>query len=167
MKIIGNILAGIVSIIYFFVLFAMTILVFASNVFSANYYKEILNDNDLSEIKLSDLGITSLNEEFGEDASVEDLLVQSLEEAGIAKEDAIKIVNNEKVNEVVGTFLSDTMIYLTNNEKVPQLNYQDVEEIIKSNEVSSVLEYSPTDEELKQLVDELNKFIVESFEGGI
>ena len=164
---IGNILAVIVSGIYFFVLFAMTILLFISNVYSANYYKQILNDVDLSEIKLSDFGVTSFGEEFGEDSSVEDVLVRILEETGIPKDDATKIVNNEKVNEVVGNFLSDTMVYLTNNEEIPQLNYQDVEEIIKSNEVSSVLEYTPNQEEIKQLVDEFNKYIVEIFEGGI
>lgn len=163
---IGNVLAGIVSVVYFFVLFAMMVLGFVSNVFSANYYKQVLNDVDLSEIKLSDVGVTSFNEEFGEDASVEDVLVKTLEEAGVSRNDATKIVNNEKVNEVVGTFLSDTMVYLANNEEVPQLNYQDAEEIMKSNEISSVLEYTPTEEELKQLVDELNKYIAESFEGG-
>lgn len=166
MKVLGNILAGVVSVVYFFVLFIMMMLVFVSNIFSANYYEKILNDTDLSEIKLADFGV-SLGENFESDDSVEDLLITSLEEAGIPKDDAINIVNSEKVNEVVGTFISDTMNYLTNNEEVPQLNYQDVKEIMESNEVSSVLEDTPNDDEIKQIVDELNKFIAESFEGGV
>lgn len=165
MKFVGNVLAKVFSIIFFIVLFLMMILFFLSNVFSANYYKNILNDIDLSEIKLADLGITG--EEFSEDASVEDLLVDSLKEAGISENDAKKIVNNEKINEVVGNFISDTMNYLTYNEEVPQLDYKDVKEIIESNEVSSVLEDTPNDKEIKEFVDEVNKYLVESFEGGM
>lgn len=167
MKVIGNILAGMISMIFSVVLFIMMLLIFISNIFSENYYKNILNDIDMSEIKLSDLGVSSLSEEFGEDASVEDVLVETLEEAGINENDARHIVNNEKVNEVVGEFLSDTMVYLTDNKQIPQLDYEDVEEIINSKEISQVLEDIPNDEEIKELVDELNNFIVETFEGGI
>lgn len=166
MKIIRNILAGFISIIYLVMLFVMILISFASNAFSANYYKEILTENDLSKVKVSDLGITSLSEQFDEDATVEDILVEPLEKSGISKDDAIKIVNSPKVNDVVGNFLSDTMNYLTNNGEIPQLNYQDAIDIINSDEVSSVLENKPDEEEIKLIVDKLNEFILEKLEGG-
>ena len=143
MKILGNILATIVSILYSVILLVIIILVFVSNAFSANYYEEILNDINISEIKLTDLGLATFEKEFGADASVEDVLVKSLEKVGISKNDAEKVVNNEQINEVVGTLLSDTVGYLAGSEHLPQINYEDIDKILKSDEVSSVLEKVP------------------------
>lgn len=165
MKVVGNVLAGVLSVVYFVVLFVMMILLFVSNVFKANYYESILKDIDLADIKLADFGISI--SEFGSDASVEDVLVQALEEVGFSKNEALKVVNNEKINEVVGEFFSDTVDYLINNEEVPQLDYQEALDIMKSDEITAVLEEAPTEEEIKEFVDELNKYISESFEGGI
>ena len=58
------------------------------------------------------------------------------------------------------------MNYLTNNGEIPQLNYQDAIDIINSDEVSSMLENKPDEEEIKLIVDKLNEFILEKLEGG-
>lgn len=165
MKKVGDFFAGFTSVIYFIVIFIMMILLFLSNVFSENYYTNILNNIDLSDIKLADLGI--YDDEFRSDATVQDILIESLEEAGISENDAIKIINNKKINEVAGKFISDTIVYITDNEEIPQINYQDIKEIIRSDNISRVLEETPSDEEIKQFVNELNIAIAESFEEGI
>lgn len=165
MKVLGNILAGFMSIIYFLVLFIMMILVFASNVFSVNYYKEILKEIDLSEIKLADFGITSFGNEFFGDASVEDILVQSLNKVGISKNDAMKIVENEKITEIVAPFISDAVNYVAGNQEIPQFKYQEVKDVFNSSEISSVLQEVPNDQEIEQFVDEINEVIITSLEG--
>ncbi|MBE6140370.1 MAG: hypothetical protein E7172_02415 [Firmicutes bacterium] len=159
MKVFGNILAGFVSFLYFIFLLAMLLILFISNIFKKDYYQDILNEIKLSEIKLADFGITELDGEFNEDATVEDVLVKAFEESGIAKNDALKIINNEKINEVVGEFISDTVLYITTEEKIPQVDYQDVLEIIKSDDFSNVLDVEITDAEVKEIVDELNQLI--------
>jgi len=159
MKVFGNILAGFVSFLYFIFLLAMLLILFISNIFKKDYYQDILNEIKLSEIKLADFGITELDGEFNEDATVEDVLVKAFEESGIAKNDDLKIINNKKINEVVGEFISDTVLYITTEEKIPQVDYQDVLEIIKSDDFSNVLDVEITDAEVKEIVDELNQLI--------
>ena len=165
MKTLRSILALFTSIIFFVVLLIMVLLVFVSNIFSKDYYASILSTDTLKEIKLSDIGYSK--DGIEEDATVEDLLISSLEEVGISSNDAEKIINNEQVSEVVGEFLSDTMVYFTNNEEIPQLDYQDIEKIIQSEEVANVLETDFNEEELKQIVNDLNKYIADAFKGGI
>jgi len=167
MKILGNFLATIVSILYAFVLLAIIILVFASNAFSSNYYQDVLKDIDMNEIKLEDLGVSSFEEEFGADASVEDVLVKSFETVGISKKDAVKIMNSEEINKVVGDLFSDAVGYLAGSEELPQITYQDALKIVKGDEIASKLENVPNDEEIKELVDEANELIKNLLKGEI
>lgn len=163
MRFIGNFFAGIVSLIYFAVLLVMSMALFASNLFSADYFSDVLKSIEFSEIKLSDLGIEGVEE----GATVEDLLVDTLEEAGVSENDAKKILNSEEIKDVAGNFLSDTVTYIANQDgEIPQIKEKDVDRILQSEELKGLLQEVPDDIKTKDMTDEINNMIREMFEGG-
>jgi len=166
MKVVGNVLAGIFSIIYFFVLIGTIGILFVSNIFSEKYYSNVLKEIEFNEVKLIDLGVTELNEVYGEEATVEDVLVGTLKEAGFSENDAKVIINNDEVKELVGTFISDSVTYIATNEEVPQLNANQVKEVLSSNEIKPLLK-DINENELGGLVNEVNILIKEYFEGEV
>ncbi|MBQ8234909.1 MAG: hypothetical protein IJZ36_04955 [Bacilli bacterium] len=158
MKIFRTIIASMFSVLFFFVLLGMTLLLFVSNAFNKEYYKEVLKDVNLEEVKLNEIGIDNFNEELGSEASVNDVLVKGLKEFNINENDAKKIINNNEVKEVVGSLLSDAVIYLTNKENLPQISMEDVEKLKNVDELKDVIGNIPNDE-MEKLVGEVNQMI--------
>ena len=72
---------------------------------------------------------------------------------------------NSAICATVGTFLSDTMNYIVGNEEMPKIEYQDVLNIMNTEEISGVIEDKPSEEEIKQMVNELNDYIKENLRG--
>lgn len=167
MKAVGNVLAGIVSVIYFFVLIGMIFILFSSNVFSEKYYSDILKSVEFNEVKLTDLGVTEVNEIYGEEATVEDVLVGGLKEVGFSENDAKVIINNNEVKELVGAFISDSVTYVATNGEVPQLNKEEVKAIIENKEIAPLLKEVPEGAELDRVVNDINSMIKEYFEGEV
>jgi len=167
MKVVGNVLAGIVSVIYFFVLIVMICILFASNAFSEKYYSNVLKEIEFNEVKLTDLGVTEVNEVYGEEATVEDVLVGILKEAGFSENDAKVIINNDEVKELVGTFISDSVTYVATNEEVPQLNKEEVKKVLENEEIAPLLKDVPEGAELDGLVNDINIMIKDYFEGEV
>lgn len=161
LKFFGNLLAGMVSLVYFSVLLAMASVLVVSNFLSADYYTKILSNIDFKEIRLSDLGVTGTDA----DLTVEDVLVDALGEAGISENDAKKIINSEKINEVAGELISDTANYFIDQKEMPQLDVNDVKAIMESEEASGLVDQVPSDMTPEEITNELNNFIKEALEG--
>lgn len=153
MKFIGSILASILSLVYFFVLIAMSSILVIANVFSADYFNNILQNVTFSEIKLGDLGIES-----EEGATLEDLLVSGLKESGMNEEEAKRVINDEETREVASEFIVDAIEYFTNDGDIPQVKSEDIKRILESEEINGV--------DIDTLVDDVNQAIEDVFKGG-
>lgn len=158
MKIFRTIIASVFSVLFFFVLLGMTLLLFVSNAFNKEYYKEVLKDLNLEEVKLNEIGIDNFNDDLGSDASVNDVLVEGLKEFNINENDAKKIINNNEVKEVVGSLLSDAVIYLTNRENLPQISMEDVKKLSNVDDLKDIIDNIPGDE-MEKLIDDVNQMI--------
>ena len=158
MKIFRTIIASVFSVLFFFVLLGMTLLLFVSNAFNKEYYKEVLKDVNLEEVKLNEIGIDNFNDDLGSDASVNDVLVEGLKEFNINENDAKKIINNNEVKEVVGSLLSDAVIYLTNRENLPQISMEDVKKLSNLDDLKDIIDNIPGDE-MEKLIGDVNQMI--------
>lgn len=158
MKIFRTIIASVFSVLFFFVLLGMTLLLFVSNAFNKEYYKEVLKDVNLEEVKLNEIGIDNFNDDLGSDASVNDVLVEGLKEFNINENDAKKIINNNEVKEVVGSLLSDAVIYLTNRENLPQISMEDVKKLSNVDDLKDIIDNIPGDE-MEKLIGDVNQMI--------
>lgn len=158
MKIFRTIIASVFSVLFFFVLLGMTLLLFVSNAFNKEYYKEVLKDVNLEEVKLNEIGINNFNDDLGSDASVNDVLVEGLKEFNINENDAKKIINNNEVKEVVGSLLSDAVIYLTNRENLPQISMEDVKKLSNVDDLKDIIDNIPGDE-MEKLIGDVNQMI--------
>lgn len=158
MKIFRTIIASVFSVLFFFVLLGMTLLLFVSNAFNKEYYKEVLKDVNLEEVKLNEIGIDNFNDDLGSDASVNDVLVEGLKEFNINENDAKKIINNNEVKEVVGSLLSDAVIYLTNRENLPQISMEDVKKLSNVDDLKDIIDNIPGDK-MEKLIGDVNQMI--------
>ena len=158
MKIFRTIIASVFSVLFVFVLLGMTLLLFVSNAFNKEYYKEVLKDVNLEEVKLNEIGIDNFNDDLGSDASVNDVLVEGLKEFNINENDAKKIINNNEVKEVVGSLLSDAVIYLTNRENLPQISMEDVKKLSNVDDLKDIIDNIPGDK-MEKLIGDVNQMI--------
>ena len=92
-----TVLAVFISIIYFLVLQIVVLLNFASSFLNGETYANILKNEEFKTIKLSELNIEELTDDYGVDATVEDVLIDALVENGLKIEVAKEFVNNDLV----------------------------------------------------------------------
>ena len=163
MNFIKNLLAIIISFSYFIILLIMGTLLVLSNVFSGDYYTKILQDIDFSEVKISDFGINNVEK----DMTVEEVLVDTLKEAGVSSSDAKKIANSNKIKEIAGRIIGESTIYLVEQEKLPQISVSEVKSLLEDKEFSEIVGEIPTDMNAEEITNELNKLIKELLEGEV
>lgn len=164
MRILGKIIAVLFSIIYFFLMTAFMILTFAMNFVSGDYYANVFKSLDLKEIKISDLGELKEGFDLGEDANLEDVLVQGLTESGVSDETAKAIIDNKEIREVLGNFIGEYINYNLGGEE-PTISRSEVETIYKNKDVIAAIGHTPTDEEIDMVYDNLLEVVEEIKEG--
>jgi len=151
----GKFFAVIFSIIYSIILVGGIMLFFLSSFFKGDIYVDVLKSIDLKEIKLSEID-PRLVDVFGEDATIEDALVTSLESAGIDSDVALEIINNPEVKEVVGEFVGDCINYSVNPTQIPKIDEKDIEKVIDNIDASKITDKEINKDEIKEYVDEIN-----------
>lgn len=151
----GKFFAIICSIIYSIILIGGIMLFFMSSFFKGNIYTDILKSVDLSKIKLSDID-PKLVSMFGNDVTLEKVLVMSLEDAGIDSDIALEIVKNDEIKEVVGEFFGECINYTVNKDEVPKISNEDVDKIIDNIDVNEINNKQIDKKEIMEYVDEIN-----------
>ena len=151
----GKFFAVIFSIVYSIILVGGIMLFFLSSFFKGDIYVDVLKSIDLKEIKLSEID-PRLVEVFGEDVTIEDAVVTSLESAGIDSDVALEIINNEEIKEVVGEFVGECINYSVNPTEIPKIDEKDIEKVIDNIDTSKITDKEVNKDEIKEYVDEIN-----------
>lgn len=159
MKVIGKIFAVVFSTIYFFILLALLIINFGTNILKGDFYVSILKSVDLKTIKVSDLGNIIGTDEIDEGTTLEEVLIESLEESGIDKQVGIEILENDEIKEVVGKFIGEYINYSVTKENVPEISKEDINKIINNASVKKVIGNELDGMSIDEIYDELNSEI--------
>jgi len=154
-----TVLAVFISIIYFLVLQIVVLLNFASSFLNGETYANILKNEEFKTIKLSELNIEELTDDYGVDATVEDVLIDALVENGLKIEVAKEFVNNDLVIDLVSNLLEDYINYQIDG-KIPSINRNEVVNILNDEEIKNIIDGKLTDEEILKMVDDINKAIL-------
>lgn len=158
----GKFFAVIFSVIYTIGLTLIILIFFLSSFFKGDIYGSILKSIDLNKVKLSDID-PKLANEFGKDATLEEVFISSLEQAGVDRRVAKEIANNDEIKEVVGEFVGDCINYSINKEELPQIKKDDVNTIIDNIDNYDITNKEIDKEEIMDYIDEVNKSSKEYF----
>lgn len=160
LKSLGKVLAVILCIVYCFCLIAFISMSFAGKLLSGSYYAKVLQDIDLKEIKLSDLGDFSNVSNLSGDATLEDALVETLKEGDVDEKTAYAIVENNEIRGIVGNYIGEYINYNFGGEK-PIIVKEDVEKVLMNPDVIKAIGKIPTAKDIDSVYDQLNGLITE------
>lgn len=146
----GKFFALIFSTIYYFLLLIMLFLMFSSKFITKEFYVKTIKKIDLSEIKIKEEN----------NKTIEQLLIEKLEESGIDEKTSKEILKNEKLKEFVGNIIGNSISSIITKEKLIEVTNEDLKKII--NEIPIDIKIS--DEKLNELTNEINTAIKENIE---
>lgn len=146
----GKFFALIFSTIYYFLLLIMLFLMFSSKFITKEFYVKTIKKIDLSEIKIKEEN----------NKTIEQLLIEKLEESGIDEKTSKEILKNEKLKEFVGNIIGNSISSIITKEKLIEVTNEDLKKII--NEIP--IDIKIRDEELNELTNEINTAIKENIE---
>lgn len=163
MKIVGKFFAVIFCIIFYFILTGLMMLTFASNIFNSNYYASILEDINLKEIRVSDLGDLINEKEFKGSDTLEIVLVNYLGKANIEESKAKELLNNKKVRKTIGKLLGEIIVYSIGGEK-PSMSKDDIKDFF-DNDVVIGITGKITDENVDFIYSQIDDIVENAKEG--
>ena len=134
-----TVLAVFLSIIYFLVLQIVVLLNFASSFLNGETYANILKNEEFKTIKLSDLNIEELTDDYGVDATVEDVLIDALVVNGLKIEVAKEFVNNDLVIDLVSNLLEDYINYQKDVYNDYSLHLKELRSGLMSNDIIYII----------------------------
>ena len=146
----GKFFALIFSTIYYFLLLIMLFLMFSSKFITKEFYVKTIKKIDLSEIKIKEEN----------NKTIEQLLIEKLEESGIDEKTSKEILKNEKLKEFVGNIIGNSISSIITKEKLIEVTNEHLKKII--NEIPIDIKIS--DEKLNELTNEINTAIKENIE---
>lgn len=162
MKIVGKFFAFIFSLIYCLILTSFITLSYSTNLLNGEFYTKILNKVDFNEINVKvDNGQGEITE-----VPLKDLLVNGLTQTGMDEDTAVKIIENENINRIVGNLVGDIMNYQLNKGDIPQVSKEDIKSIVNDPDINKD-NATLTDEEINELQETINSFLNQMvLEGG-
>ena len=146
----GKFFALIFSTIYYFLLLIMLFLMFSSKFITKEFYVKTIKKIDLSEIKIKEEN----------NKTIEQLLIEKLEESGIDEKTSKEILKNEKLKEFVGNIIGNSISSIITKEKLIEVTNEDLKKIINEKPIDIKI----SDEELNELTNEINTAIKENIE---
>lgn len=139
LKIFGKIFAVAYCMIIVGIIQIFTVLSVAANFVNGDFYYDMLQNINLSEINITLLGDDNLIKKYGDKVSVEDVIIQELGEYNIAPEDVKSLLNNQNVKkylgDVVNAFIDEEFVDSSASLKVKEsinnlLNEPDVKKVL-------------------------------------
>jgi hypothetical protein len=162
MKIVGKFFAFIFSFIYCLVLTSFITISYSTNLLKGEFYTQILNKVDFNEIEIKvDNGQGEITE-----VPLKDLLVNGLTQTGMDEDTAVKIIENENINRIVGNLVGDIMNYQLNKGDIPEVSKEDIKSIVNDPDINKD-NATLSDEEINELQETINSFLNQMLlEGG-
>lgn len=164
MKIIGKFFAFIFSFIYCLLLTSIITLSYSTNLLKGDFYTQILDKVDLSEINVK---VSSGNSGETINVPLKDILVDGLVKNGMDEETAIKIIENDNIKRVMGNVIGEIINYQLTKENIPEVSKEDIIIIINDPDINK--EGSTfTDEQINEIHESINVFLSKlALEGGL
>lgn len=160
LKILGKCFSVIYSVIYAFALYIFVIILFITTLISTSFMVEVIKSVDLADIKIADTELSSeYAAKYGEDATLEDVVVGEMVEVGIEENSARELVNDENIREFLGEKIGELIDNSITGNDVASIEEKDMQK--------ALVNISLTEEEVKNITDFLNDFIDEYNKGGI
>lgn len=162
LKVIGAILSSFISIIFFACLIAFVAIMFTKNLFQEKTINNYLEAVDIFNIPAESV----LEDSYQKDAKLKDVITNNLLEIGIPKDLTEQVINNQKVTKLLAKQLTEFSNYVVLNKEKPQLNKNDIYEIINvdlieqySHKQLTEIEKNTFEKEISKVVDEYNNSI--------
>lgn len=160
MKILTKIFSFVFELIFFIGITIFGISFLVSRFFNQNYYTQILDDIDIKEMKISELGIKKLDEKY-KDMTIEEAIITELESASIDSKIAIEVIESREVKEVLGKIISEVVDYELTDAPIPQLDYDSLDKLLNNEQVSKILKEEQIEIDKEELLNEINKTLRE------
>lgn len=160
MKILTKIFSFVFELIFFIGITIFGISFLVSRFFNQNYYTQILDDIDIKEMKISELGIKELDEKY-KDMTIEEAIITELESASIDSKIAIEVIESREVKEVLGKIISEVVDYELAGAPIPQLDYDSLDKLLNNEQVSKILKEEQIEIDKEELLNEINKTLRE------
>ena len=119
MKTLGKICAVIYSILFYFIITIAFVSIFALKFVNNNFYIKAFKNIDFNKIIVNEYNET-----------LEDAIISDLEENGINKEDAKKILNSSEFKEFMGNIVGNYVNYILTDNKTDIVSKSDIRKII-------------------------------------
>ncbi len=164
MKIIGKFFAFIFSCIYCLLLTSIITLSYSTNLLKGDFYTQILDKVDLSEINVK---VSSGNSGETINVPLKDILVDGLVKNGMDEETAIKIIENDNIKRVMGNVIGEIINYQLTKENIPEVSKEDIISIINDPDINKE-GATFTDEQINEIHESINVFLSKlALEGGL
>lgn len=154
-----KIFSFIISLLFFLGITIFGISFLISRFFKPNYYTQMLDDINIKEVKVKELGIKEL--EKYNDMTIEEAIKIELEEENISSEVAVEIIESKEVKEVLGKIISQTVNHELTNDSIPQLNMNDIDKILNNKEINKIIENEQIEIDKEKILNEINETLKE------
>ena len=156
MKIIGKIFASVYSTILTLVMIAFLMLFFAQSVISKEFIASALKSFDFSEVTVKEFGLEDYVQKYGEDATVEDAILSELEAAGIDKEAARKVINDDNIKDFVADKASEIIEAVSEEKNVTLVTEAEIRDALQNLDLTNE-DYASITDFLNEVITEFNK----------
>ncbi len=156
MKIVGKIFASIYSILFVFISLCFLSLFFTRTFISRDFLVSSLKKIDLEAIKVEDLGTNDYFANYDENVTLSEAITNEMEKAGIDKEKAEEIVNDEKLREFIGDKANEVIEAIANEEEIKVVTNDEVKDALGVLELTED-NYQEVTDFLNEVISEVNK----------
>lgn len=146
MKTLGKICAIIYSIMFYFIITIAFVSIFALKFVNNNFYIKAFKNIDFNKIIVNEYNET-----------LEDAIISDLEENGIDKEDAKKILNSSEFKEFMGNIVGNYVNYILTDNKTDIVSKSDIRKIINKIEDITGNKIEVDEDEIVNAINEIKE----------
>jgi len=154
LKVLGGIAAALVSIIYFGLLMAFSFTLSVTSIINKDSLKTYIKAVDVTELPIGAVVSDQRENQFQDNETVKDFLIDTLTNSGFTSSEAEKILNNQEVKATINNYIYDMFNYGFYNAEFPILDSEEVLTVITN---SGVELNNKKETEITSLVNELNE----------
>jgi len=154
LKVLGGIAAALVSIIYFGLLMAFSFTLSVTSIINKDSLKAYIKAVDVTELPIGAVVSDQRENQFQDNETVKDFLIDTLTNSGFTSSEAEKVLNNQEVKAIINGYIYDMFNYGFYDAEFPILDSKEVLTVITN---SGITLNNKKETEVTSLVNELNE----------
>lgn len=159
LKVIGSIFAKLFSFIFVLLILFFSVLFITKQLLNKDFYKDVISNTDLKDIRVDILGDDELINKYGKDATVLDILESSLVDFGVDREAVSNILNNENIHTFISDKVYDLVDALSSDKKVKEITFDEIKSLTEEKEIKELFKEDLSDKDIQEIVDSLNDLL--------